>query len=162
MLLPFALLAVPSALSGLGSVFGAGSLVGAISIGKLSTGFTVGSTGLLAAGSTIGSGKLVFPALAVLVGGAALCTDDRRIRACLGSIAALLVAGPIAGLAGATGVLGSASTGAAISTLKGAALWNAALAKLGGGTIASGGGGVVWGTANVSAAGAASGWATGK
>ncbi len=114
----------------------------------------------MVANAMLGSGKYVFPVLAGLAGGVAICSDDKRLRAVLGGTAALLCAGPLAGTLAP--FLGAASTGIPISTLKGAALWNAALAKLGGGTLASGGGGVMLGTANVSAAGATSGWVTGK
>ena len=48
---------------------------------------------------------------------------------------------------GATGILGAASTGTAISSLHGAALTNAVLAKLGGGALAAGGFGMAGGTA---------------
>ena len=47
---------------------------------------------------------------------------------------------------GLVGMLASASTGTAISTLSGAAATNATLAWLGGGTLASGGGGIAAGT----------------
>ncbi len=50
-----------------------------------------------------------------------------------------IVAGPaIAGSLGATGVLGAAGTGTAISTLSGAALSSASMAAIGGGTMAAG------------------------
>lgn len=75
--------------------------------------------------------------------------------------AALTFAGPIAATAGAAGLLGSASTGTAISTLTGAALTNASLAALGGGAVAAGGGGIVAGTAVVAGAGAVTGAAAG-
>lgn len=48
---------------------------------------------------------------------------------------------------------GTASTGAAISTLSGAAATNAALAWLGGGALAAGGGGMAGGTAFLALAG---------
>ncbi len=47
---------------------------------------------------------------------------------------------------GLVGLLASASTGTAISTLSGAAATNATLAWLGGGTLAAGGGGIAAGT----------------
>jgi hypothetical protein len=60
--------------------------------------------------------------------------------------------GPTAAMWVAT-TFGTASTGAAISTLSGAAATNAALAWLGGGTLAAGGGGVVAGQALLALAG---------
>lgn len=60
--------------------------------------------------------------------------------------------GPTAAMWVAT-TFGTASTGAAISTLSGAAAANAALAWLGGGTLAAGGGGVVAGQALLALAG---------
>ncbi len=58
-------------------------------------------------------------------------------------------AGALTGMGayGAVGMLASASTGTAISTLSGAAATNATLAWLGGGSLASGGLGMVGGTA---------------
>lgn len=63
--------------------------------------------------------------------------------------ASSLGAGGLAGLAtyGGVGLLGKASTGAAISTLSGAAAKNATLAWLGGGALKAGGLGVAGGTA---------------
>lgn len=52
--------------------------------------------------------------------------------------AALLAAPSLAASLGATGLLGAAGTGTAISTLSGAALTNASLAAVGGGTMAAG------------------------
>ena len=49
-----------------------------------------------------------------------------------------LAAGPIASALGATGILGSASTGTVIATLHGAALTNASLAAIGIGSMATG------------------------
>jgi hypothetical protein len=49
------------------------------------------------------------------------------------------------GATGAVAAFGTASTGAAISSLSGAAAWNATLAWLGGGSIAAGGGGMAAG-----------------
>ncbi len=62
--------------------------------------------------------------------------------------AASLSAGALAGVAsyGAVSMLGSASTGAAISSLQGIAAHNATLAWFGGGSIASGGAGIAGGT----------------
>jgi len=54
------------------------------------------------------------------------------------------------GAYGSVGMLASASTGTAISTLGGAAATNATLAWLGGGSLAAGGGGVALGTAVLS------------
>src|SRR5262249_3366345 len=51
-----------------------------------------------------------------------------------------------AGAYGLVGLLGTASTGTAISTLSGVAASNATLAWLGGGALAAGGGGVALGT----------------
>lgn len=51
------------------------------------------------------------------------------------------------GAYGSVGMLASASTGTAISTLSGAAATNATLAWLGGGSLAAGGGGMALGTA---------------
>lgn len=63
---------------------------------------------------------------------------------------AVLAAPSLAASLGAAGLLGSASTGTAISTLSGAALTNASLAAIGGGTM-------LGGTVFVTAAGAALG-----
>lgn len=159
--LPLALFAAPTVLSGLYSVAGAGTLVATgVGVSKISTSLAIAWKGGMVVNAMLGSGKYVYPMLSCLAGGAALCSSDKRLRAVLAGTAALLCAGPLAGALAP--VLGTASTGASISTLKGAALWNAALAKLGGGTLASGGGGVMMGTANVSAAGATAGWTTGK
>lgn len=159
--MPFALLAVPSILSGIGSFCVPASAAGLFTIGFASTTkMSIGTGALVAAGAKIGSGKLVFPIAATVLGGTAVFTENRKIKAGLAGIAALLAAGPLAGLAAP--FLGAASTGTPIATLHGAALWNAALAKLGGGTLASGGGGVALGTFNVSAAGSGLGWLTGK
>jgi hypothetical protein len=70
---------------------------------------------------------------------------------------ALAFAGPIAGAVGATGLLGAAGTGTAISSLTGVALTKASLAALGGGTLAAGGGGMAAGTMVIAAGGAAVG-----
>lgn len=70
---------------------------------------------------------------------------------------ALVFAGPIATTLGSAGLLGTASTGTAITSLGGAALTNASLAAIGGGSIAAGGGGIVAGTAVVAATGATAG-----
>lgn len=59
----------------------------------------------------------------------------------------------IAATLGATGFLGAASTGTAISTLSGAALTNASLAALGGGALAAGGAGMAGGTVTVTTVG---------
>lgn len=160
--LPFALLAVPSLLSSVAIPASiGGGLFAAASVSTLSTSSyaTVAGSGL-AAKAMVGSGKYVFPALAGLAAGGAICSNDKRVRALLAGTAALFCAGPIAGALAP--ILGSASTGTVISSLQGAALWNAALAKLGGGTLASGGGGVALGTANVSMTGGLAGWMTGK
>ncbi|GAB3570615.1 hypothetical protein [Spelaeicoccus albus] len=66
--------------------------------------------------------------------------------------AAIASMAPTAAMWAAT-TFGSASTGAAISTLSGAAATNAALAWLGGGAIAAGGGGTAAGTALLALAG---------
>lgn len=71
--------------------------------------------------------------------------------------AAVAAAAPTAALWVAT-TFGTASTGAAISTLSGAAATNAALAWLGGGTLAAGGAGVAGGQALLMLAGPV-GWA---
>jgi hypothetical protein len=60
---------------------------------------------------------------------------------------ALSGAATAAGVYGLVGLLASASTGTAISTLSGAAATNATLAWLGGGSLAAGGGGIAAGTA---------------
>lgn len=75
----------------------------------------------------------------------------------LGSLASKMVSGTVEGLAAgglmafgaysAAGLLGTASTGAAIAGLSGAAATNATLALLGGGTLAAGGLGIAGGTA---------------
>lgn len=71
------------------------------------------------------------------------------------------VAAPtIASVAGATGLLGAASTGTAISTLSGAALTNASLAVLGGGAVSVGGFGMAGGTVVVATAGSVVGAGT--
>jgi len=62
----------------------------------------------------------------------------------IGSVSAGTSAG--AGTLTAVGLLGTASTGTAISTLSGVAATNATLAWLGGGAIAAGGGGMALGT----------------
>lgn len=71
--------------------------------------------------------------------------------------AALACAGPIAATLGSAGFLGTASTGASISSLTGAALTNASLAALGGGALSVGGGGMAAGTVVVGVSGAATG-----
>lgn len=80
----------------------------------------------------------------------------RRSAACAG--AGLTTAAAVAGMAPAAAMwvattFGTASTGAAISTLSGAAATNAALAWLGGGAIAAGGGGTAAGGALLALAG---------
>ena len=65
------------------------------------------------------------------------------IRGLIGSAAA--GSGIAAGVTGAVGSVGVASTGAAISGLSGAAADSATLAFLGGGSLASGGGGMILG-----------------
>lgn len=72
-----------------------------------------------------------------------------EIETALGSIAAGSVAGAMAGFGayGAVGLLATASTGTAISSLGGIAATNATLAWLGGGATAIGGLGVAGGTA---------------
>lgn len=89
---------------------------------------------------------------------------DNPIKSALvvvGTIAtggAFWVAAPaIATTLGATGVLGVASTGTAISTLSGAASTSASLAALGGGSLATGGLGMAGGTAVISATGTVTG-----
>jgi hypothetical protein len=72
---------------------------------------------------------------------------------------ALAYAPAIAATIGATGILGTAGTGATISTLTGVFLESASLAALGGGTLASGGGGMAFGATVVASAGAATGLA---
>lgn len=159
--LPFALLAVPSLLSSVALPASIGGGLFAASVSTFSTsGSAMVSGSGLAAKAMVGSGKYVFPALAGVAAGGAICSHDKRVRALFAGTAALLCAGPLAGVLAP--ILGTASTGTAISSLQGAALWNAALAKLGGGTLASGGGGVALGTVNVSAAGGVTGWTTGK
>ena len=72
---------------------------------------------------------------------------DAANAALAGAVAAggvVAVAGPTAAMAIAT-TFGTASTGAAISSLGGAAAANAALAWLGGGAVAAGGGGMAAG-----------------
>lgn len=66
-------------------------------------------------------------------------------------------AGTIAAAAGSAGLLGTASTGTAISTLSGAALESAALAKIGGGALAVGGSGMAGGTTVIGTVGTAAG-----
>lgn len=63
----------------------------------------------------------------------------------------------IAGAIGATGILGAASTGTAISSLSGGALANASLAAFGGGTVSAGGGGIAAGTAALGSLGSKAG-----
>lgn len=75
--------------------------------------------------------------------------------------AALAAAPMIASIAGATGVLGAASTGTAISSLSGAALTNASLAALGGGAISVGGMGMAGGTVAIATTGSVLGMAGG-
>jgi hypothetical protein len=84
------------------------------------------------------------PGKALLITGAAVVTGG----------AAFVAAPTIAGAIGTTGLLGSASTGTAISTLTGAALESAALASVGGGALAVGGGGMVAGAQVLGASGA--------
>jgi len=80
----------------------------------------------------------------VVPGTAPLSVDAvSLIRGFIGSGAA--GAGVSAGVTGAVGAYGVASTGAAISGLSGAAAESAALAFLGGGSLASGGGGMALG-----------------
>ena len=71
--------------------------------------------------------------------------------------AAFLAAPGIASALGSWGLLGTASTGTAISTLSGAALTNASLAAIGGGAVATGGIGIAGGTILLAAAGGALG-----
>ena len=70
-----------------------------------------------------------------------LKTDVLNIKSFLGGGVASLGAGALAGFGayGGVGLLATASTGTAISTLSGAAATNATLAWLGGGSLASGG-----------------------
>lgn len=72
-----------------------------------------------------------------------------QMEEALGGGAAALGSGALTGMAayGSVGVLGTASTGTAISGLSGAAATNATLAWLGGGSLASGGLGIAGGTA---------------
>ena len=70
---------------------------------------------------------------------------------------AWIAAPQIAAALGTTGILGSASTGTAISTLSGAALESASLAALGGGAASVGGLGMAGGVAFLGATGAALG-----
>lgn len=84
------------------------------------------------------------PGKALLITGAAVVTGG----------AAFAVAPTIAGVIGATGLLGPASTGTAISTLAGAVLESASLAAIGGGAAAAGGGGMVAGAQVLAASGA--------
>lgn len=80
---------------------------------------------------------------AVLLGRSDLKTANRTM---ISGVAGTLGASGIgAGVLGTVMTFGTASTGAAISTLSGAAATNAAFAVLGGGTIASGGGGAALG-----------------
>lgn len=74
--------------------------------------------------------------------------------------AAYVAAPMIATTVGATGALGAASTGTAISTLSGAALTNASLAAMGGGAVAAGGSGIAGGTAVIATTGAVAGGST--
>lgn len=87
---------------------------------------------------------------------------DREIqnaRKAAGEAGAGLAAGASVAFMGPTAAMwvattfGTASTGAAISTLSGAAATNAALAWLGGGTLAAGGGGMAAGNAFLALAG---------
>lgn len=77
-----------------------------------------------------------------------LKTDVLNIKNVIGGGVASLVGGALAGFGayGGVGLLATASTGTAISTLSGAAATNATLAWLGGGSLASGGLGVAGGT----------------
>ena len=82
-----------------------------------------------------------------------------------GALCGIAVFGPltvvgapaIATALGGWGVLGTASTGTAISSLSGAALTNASLAAVGGGATAAGGFGMAGGTAFITAVGSALG-----
>ena len=60
----------------------------------------------------------------------------------------------VASFLGSAGILGAASTGAAIEGLAGAALANASLAAIGGGSLAAGGAGMAGGTAVIATVGA--------
>jgi hypothetical protein len=71
------------------------------------------------------------------------------VVASMAGTAAIAAAPKIASFVGATGVLGSASSGTAISSLSGAALAKASLASIGGGAVAAGGGGIAAGTAAI-------------
>ncbi|MCZ6156424.1 hypothetical protein O6B72_06295 [Campylobacter ureolyticus] len=77
-----------------------------------------------------------------------LKTDVLNIKNVIGGGVASLGAGALAGFGayGGVGLLATASTGTAISTLSGAAATNATLAWLGGGSLASGGLGMAGGT----------------
>lgn len=77
-----------------------------------------------------------------------LKTDVLNIKSLLGGGVTSLGAGALAGFGayGGVGLLATASTGTAISTLSGAAATNATLAWLGGGSLASGGLGIAGGT----------------
>ncbi|WP_304341785.1 hypothetical protein [Campylobacter ureolyticus] len=77
-----------------------------------------------------------------------LKTDVFNMKSLLGGGVASLVSGALAGFGayGGVGLLATASTGTAISTLSGAAATNATLAWLGGGSLASGGLGMAGGT----------------
>lgn len=83
------------------------------------------------------------------------------ITTAVGGAACFVAAPAIAAFIGSTGVLGAASTGAPIAGLSGAALQSASLAKIAGGAIAAGGQGMVGGTAIITAAGTATGGASG-
>jgi len=71
--------------------------------------------------------------------------------------AAFIAAPGIAATLGGWGLLGSAGTGTAISSLSGAALTNASLAAIGGGAVAGGGTGIAGGSILLAAAGSALG-----
>lgn len=74
------------------------------------------------------------------VGSASNLLDSALNGAASGAVTA-------AGVYGAVGLFGAASTGTAISALSGAAATNATLAWLGGGSLAAGGGGIALGSA---------------
>ena len=91
-----------------------------------------------------------------------VCENPGKVAAVVGGTVvtgglSALAAPSIVTAAGSIGLLGSASTGTAISTLSGAALQSASLAAVGGGALAAGGGGVAAGTAIATAVGATAG-----
>lgn len=88
----------------------------------------------------------------------AACSVGAAVLAIPASIGA---APAVAARLGIMGVLGTASTGTAISTLSGAALESASLAAIGGGALTAGGAGMAGGVAAVTAVGGGLAAATG-